>query len=153
MSNGQARSDWKWSVWWSAVYAANLPVALFFGWIATEQGGRLGMAAGIAVLWTVGLAVCAWPGRLRQILVVGGWVVALSQMIVLPHIFIGTFALGSWGSITGANSGIDGPLTEVGGFAVTLMTGQPLMLLALVIGCLMYWLWPSIAEDAPQADD
>ena len=111
------------------------------------------MAAGVLLLWTVGLAVCAWPGRLRQLLVVGGWVVAASQVLVLPHIFVGTFALESWDAITGANSGINGPLSEIGGFAITLMTGQPLILLALVIGFCMFKLWPPVAEEAPDTDD
>jgi hypothetical protein len=89
-------------------------------------------------------------------LVVGGWAVAASQILFFPHFFIGAIALDSWGAMTGGGTGWSEPLSEPGGFAVTLMTGQPLMILAVAVGWVGCWLldlWPPAAEESPQADD
>jgi hypothetical protein len=111
------------------------------------------MALGIGVLWTIGLAVCAWPGRLRYALVFGGMGVALTQCIFVLHFFTGAVALEAWAAVTRSGAGLDDPLSNLGGFAVTLMTGQPLMLLALAVGwvgCWMSQLWPPRPEDIPE---
>lgn len=64
-------------------------------------------------------------------LALGGGAVALSQSVQFLHFISGMLALELWG---GSLGGGGKPLTEIGGFAVTVMTGGPLMVLATVSG-------------------
>ena len=150
MPQAQSRWDTGWAAWWTLIYLLNLPLPLVLGGAVTDRGGKLGMALGVVVLWTVGLAVCAWSDWLRRAAIAGGFMVAITQFCFVLHFHAGVFALSSWSRMTGEGMGIGGPLSEVGGFAVTVMTGQPLMFLALAVGCALCWmfdLWPPAVGD------
>jgi hypothetical protein len=145
-----ARWDWGWAVAWTLVYGANLFVPLMFGMSATAGGGWVGMGVAVVAIWSAGLVACQRPGRLRMALVIGATAVGLSQVVPFLHIISGMIAIGTWekvsGDIVGVDIGGDGPgLSESGGFAVTVMTAQPLILIALVFGYAFCWMqgWPS----------
>lgn len=123
-------------VTWTAVFAANLIIPLLYGWEVTRDGGRGGMGLAILALCLFGLVVSAQSRKMAWALALGGCLVALLQPVMVLHIFAGGLALNLWtGSIRG------GGLSEFGGFAVTVMTGGPLMVLALVCGLVIDWLF------------
>lgn len=137
--------EWLWG--WTLVYLMNLPLPFTFGLAFTQPDGLVGMLLGVIVLWTVGMAVCAWPGRLRKAMAFGATFVALCQFVPILHLFVGGVALESWEEFSGHRLSGGGSLSNLGAFAVTLMTGQPLMVLALAIGWLGCWtlkLWPAV---------
>jgi hypothetical protein len=130
-----------WAGRWSLVFALNLPVAAFYGWALTERSGRLGMMAATAALWAAGLVACSRPGRLRLALVIGALPIAATQLLPILQIVAGSFALSAWSSLIRLpeTAGFDAPLSEAGGFAVTLLTGLPLMAAALAVGSITCW--------------
>jgi len=124
------------AVQWSAVFVANLFVPLPLGFLFTStNGGSVGMFAAILVCWGVGLFFCVRPGRLGRMLIVGGSLVACTQMFIIPHIIVGLLAL--WVCHVTAEAGhfpTTGFWAEVGGFAATLLTAQLLFVAALWLG-------------------
>lgn len=124
---------------WSNVYLVNLPVPLFFGFLVTSGGGWIGMGCGVIVTWCLGQIVCLWSGTLRKALVIGGCVVALTQLFpVLQFILVG-IAVDLWEGATGISfDGGPQPRTalEFSGFAVTLLTAQMHIAIAVAVGYL-----------------
>jgi hypothetical protein len=128
-----SREQWDRAAEWTGLYAANLVIPLLIGRVATAYGGGLGMLSAVVAVWAAGLVVCARTVRLSGILFYGAGVVALCQMVPVLQIVAGYFALRAWSAVGGAlDEG--GVKSEVGGFAVTLMTAQPLLLAAFVFG-------------------
>lgn len=133
----------RWLEAWSAVFAANLIVPLLFAWELTRGGGRIGMGCAIAWLWLAGAFGLRHPRCPRFALLVGGWAVALSQTTPLLQMVCGAFALSCW------HGGMhDKPLSEVGGFAVTALTGGLLLMAALLIGGILEVLSWSVTRTA-----
>jgi hypothetical protein len=131
---------------WSAVCAANMIVPLLFGLSMTEAGGRLGMAYGMATLYFAGCVMCIrfWP--VGRILVVGGILVAASQLIPILHLMAGAMAFGiaeEMGQVTSDVDGLpDGLATAWSGYFVTVLTGGALVAAAFVAGAAMRVLTP-----------
>lgn len=87
------------------------------------------MSCAIVGYWTLGLVASVRPGMLGRGLVVGGMLVGLLQLAPMLQIFAGIAALDIWGKVSGqTGDGFGGrPLSELGGFAVTAMTGGTLL--------------------------
>ncbi len=117
-------SQWGWAI----VVLANLPVPLIFGFLLTSEGGIFGMLAGIVAVWGLGHIVVARVPRVRSVLVNGGGVFALSQVIPAVQFVAGELALRACGTP------INGWMSETTGFCVTLLTGGQLVTAALVCG-------------------
>jgi hypothetical protein len=117
--------EWQWG--WLMVVLANVPVPLIFGCLVTANGGLFGMLEGVVVVWLCGHFVVARIGFVRCVLVPGGVLVALSQVIPVLQIGAGSFALQ-------AARPVGRSMTEVEGFLVTLLTAGQLVVVALVCG-------------------
>jgi hypothetical protein len=115
-------------VWWALVFGLNLIVSLFFGWMVTAEGGRIGMAAGVALLWYLGHRLCAISDPFGRALVAGGFVVALTQLFPIAHIFVGIVSVGIAQSLLhepDSGSSIHSPiagLIATGSMGVIMMT-------------------------------
>ncbi len=132
----QSKAWWGWVAAWSLVFAMNLPFPLALGLAVTEGGGRIGMGLAAMMLWTAGLAAGSWSERLRAVMLSGGSLVALFQIIFpVLQVVAGVIGLQSWSGVAGVGGlEIRGPNAEFGGFLVTLTTGQLLVTAALVCG-------------------
>jgi len=125
----------QWAFVWSGVLALNLPLPLLLGMTLTRNGGTGGIVAGILVFWAAGLALGLLMPRLGEALIRGGVVVAALQPIFVLHFAAGAFGMWVWHQVrSGLSFGQPGLWAEVDGLAVTLLTGQPLLLAAWVFG-------------------
>ncbi|CAN5380096.1 hypothetical protein BH11PLA2_BH11PLA2_44970 [soil metagenome] len=126
-------------VGWTVVYGLNLIVPIMFGTIVCRNGGLGGMIAGIfAFYFAVTYFVIRFP-RFGTAATNGSFLFAFSQFFAFLQMMAGTLALGIWETVTGNNGGLGGNnsnpvLAEVGGFACTIMTGQPLFAIAVGLG-------------------
>lgn len=122
---------------WIAVFLFNLTFPLLFGWRLGGSNGRIGMFAAILILLAAGYWICSARRELGRLLVIGGAFVGLAQIYPILQIVAG---LG--GMVVGQALGQVGPddlapptpLTQVGGFIVTLTTGALLMLASTALG-------------------
>ncbi len=139
---------------WTLVFALNLIVPLFFGWMMTADGGRFGMAAGIGLLWYLGDRACGWTDGWGRALVSGGFVVALSQLFPLLQIWAGIVGTGIATALERVTSGeprVGGTLhTELGGLIATGVTGLCLMGVAAFCGGIGVWLTSRRSRVTPQ---
>ena len=120
-------TGWLWG--WAVLLLFNLPLPLLFGFGMTSGAGTFGMLAGVGVVWLIGHLAIARVSEIRDPLLVGGIIVALSQVIPVAHIFAGALALAA---ITGSDvKNLD---SAPAGFAVTLLTAALLAVVALMIG-------------------
>lgn len=129
--------DWQWG--WALAVVANLPVPLLFGFAVVAHGGLFGMLAGIVAFWLVGAAVVACVPRLRAVLVYGGAVLALTQVLPVLQIVAGVVAVELFDTTPE-------PMSELTGFLVTLVTGGQLALVVLLcrVSCsVLGWLGAS----------
>lgn len=110
---------------WSLVFAANLVVPLMAGWQITEHGGRIGMSCAIVGYWFVGVVACARGWSVGLALILGGVLVAASQLLPLLQLMAGMFSLMAWSPPTGGTEEwmYKLRLSELGGFTVTTLTG------------------------------
>ncbi len=119
---------------WSVVYYGNLVLPLILAHMATENGGRIGMGVAIIFYWLLTVLVVYrfyWVGR---IFVLGGTVIAFSQLCPVLHYLAGSVALESWDRINGGPGGgaaWSRGLSEIDGFAVTTLTGAILFVAAI----------------------
>ena len=96
------RFAWDWAGWWTLVFAANMPVPVFLGLMAVgSDGGAWGLFGGLVVLYWIGFALCLFRFRVGRSLVLGGVIVALSQLVPIMHVFCGSFGLTMWDEIGG----------------------------------------------------
>ena len=125
----------QWSLAWTGILAFNVPLPLFLATTLIRNGGVGGLVAGILVYWAAGLALGLLLPRLGEALATGGIVVAALQPAFFLHLAAGFFGLNTWSLMrSGPVFGEPGLWAEVDGFAVTLLTGQPLLLAAWVFG-------------------
>ena len=140
---------------WVAVYAANLPLALLFGWGFTRDAGRAGMVGGVLGLLAIGALACIARRRVGLALVIGGVPVALSQVWGVPQIYAGFIGLRvaaaaglmSWRWPGDSEVGLAG---ASGGVVATVVTGSILMGAGLALGSLGLWVR---SFDGPAAED
>jgi hypothetical protein len=140
MDDHDDRSGWSWFGGWTLLYAANLIVPLMFGSSITADGGRAGMWLVVATLWAAGFAAGYRWGEMRRALAVGGILAALTQIYPLPHMFAGLLALAAWRRLAGEAPNEyphDTLHSDLGGFAVTLMSGGLAMVFAIMVGFLL----------------
>lgn len=117
---------WLWG--WVAVFLANLPLPLLFGFAVTSGNSTLGMLAGVAVVWLIGHFAVARVRPIRTPLMFGGAVIAASQVLPLAQIVAGMLAMTA---VTGRDVGLQ---SAPDGFAVTLLTAALLAVAALALG-------------------
>jgi hypothetical protein len=120
---------------WIRVYAANLPVPTFFGFVATCESGRTGMIAGILAILAIGCRACVRHTELMHRVAYGGWLVAFLQIIPFWQILAGSIAIIA-AEATGLaqNRELAQIDTLLGGFLATMATGGLLIALAGLIG-------------------
>lgn len=127
---------------WAAVLAANLPTPLWFGHGCTRDGGRVGMLAGVGLIWFLGHVACRYQPRLASVVIPGGWFVAPTQVWPILHVLAGTIAV--WAASLGARQA--GGLPQVSGdaraFTATLLTAGMLLTVAVVCGLLFRLVFP-----------
>jgi hypothetical protein len=130
---GVGTGQWRRARDWTDVYVANVFLPLVIGGLVTSNGGSLGMLCAVLTIWAVGLVVCTRAARLGRVLFAGGKVVAVCQLFPVLQVVSACCAFWAWNAVGGTlNRG--GLMSEVGGFAVTLLTAQPLLLAAFVFG-------------------
>jgi len=113
----------------------NLPVALLFGFLVTSPSGVFGMLVGVFTVWLAGHFALTRYTHVRNALVVGGIFIAVLQVVPLLQIGAGLSAV----SILADG---DTKLSGTTAFAVTLLTGGQLAVVALVSGCIIRALRP-----------
>ena len=126
---------------WPLAFAANLPVPLMFSSEITRDTGSMGMAAAVALCLVAGWYVGRRNPWNAKRLVVGGGLVALSQVFPLLHVIVGMVGYEAARSLGGAQQQSDDTIgritTEYGGFICTLVTGGALIAAALATGWLL----------------
>ncbi len=128
---------------WPVALAINLIVPVMFGLLVTEHGGRIGMVAGIVLLWYLGHRICVINDALGRALVVGGFIVATTQLIPVLQFVSGIVSVGSVVALrlgTAADDEHSEGMTELGGLIATVMTGLALMAVAALCGAIVGWL-------------
>ena len=129
---------------WIFVFAINMAVPLLFSASMTEEHGKLGMAVALGAFLTCGCFLCAFHRELARALIIGGVVVALTQIIPMLQFIAGSIGMAVGLGLGVADFGGDerGPslTSEFGGFVVTLVTGGILITAAAVSGLSIQWL-------------
>ena len=142
--------------WWTAVYAANLVLPLTVGVPMTTKsaGGLVGMLAALVVVWLVGVGGCYHLPRAAEAVAVGGMYVAMLQFLPCLHVAALGVGLFGWVGVTGESPlRAPGWRSELGAFAVTLLTALFLLLVAWVFGGGPRLLFaPPVARTADEAD-
>lgn len=135
---------------WFALFAANLPLPLFFALDVTREGGAIGMCAALALLWWCGHVLAPRVPKLSGVIAVGGVLLAFGQFVLVGHIIAGLAALFVVESLS---PGEAGALSEVQGFFVTILTASELLLAALALGTVVLGFDqpPSEAEPAHES--
>lgn len=127
------RAGWRLYVVWGTVFAFNMALPLLIGWQMTEEHGRLGLLAAVAILFVLGCCLCASDRRFAIILIVGAVFVGLSQVIPILQAVAGVIGL-VMGQVVGGvepHKSVDVTFREVindlGGFVAMFVTGGILM--------------------------
>ena len=127
--------------YWFFVFAANLIVPLFFGLGMTNEGGRWGMATALSLIWFFGHMCCSRSKEMGCILVVGGLLVAITQIFPMLHIVAGMTSLGIIAKLNLAEveNSTRYPIlrTELSGFIATLLTSIQLLVAACIGGVVL----------------
>jgi MFS family permease len=128
---------------WIFVCAINMAVPLLFSATLTEEHGKLGMLLAVVSFFLCGCLLCAFQRNLALAVIIGGVIVALTQLFPILHIVAGWIgmAVGDLLGVADFGRGDDSPrlLNELGGFVVTLVTGGILMAIATGIGLTIQW--------------
>ena len=127
---------WNWSSAWLVTFASNLVVPVLFGCMLTKLSGCCGMALATSLAWWTGHRLFKKTEEAAKCLVIGGIVVAVTQVCPFLHIYAGSAAVNVWAHVGGPSaSGKTGiPLSAIGAFLVTVMTATQLMVAAAMIG-------------------
>jgi hypothetical protein len=133
--------DWIGFCAWPVVFMFNLIIPLIFGLDMTPERGRIGIGMGCLSLLTAGWLLCCYsPATLRQI-ILGGVVVACTQVYPILQLIAGMLALAGAElmglSVNGDDAGIEYIVSETGGFVVTVLVGAELIAFSLFIGMLI----------------
>jgi hypothetical protein len=134
---------------WSIAFASNLVVPLFLGWMVTQQGGRIGMGAGIGLLWYLGYRVCGGSDACGRALVIGGILVAATQFCPILQIFTGVMSVGFADHVWPGSFANMGIRTELSGLIATLSMGLMMMGVAAVIGTIGSLMFPGRSRVSP----
>jgi hypothetical protein len=135
----RTRSILSWAVWWSAVFTANAALPLGFG-LSTSNDvvraghGQFGVWAGAWVVWAGWLVAGAWSARLRALLIVGGTVVALTQIVPVLQILAAAAGDVMAGLTLGWRKPSSLGVAEARGFVASVTTGQLVVGLVLAVG-------------------
>lgn len=116
---------------WFALFAANLPLPLFFALDVTREGGAFGMCAALVLLWWCGHVLAPRVPKLSGTVAVGGVLLAFGQFVLVGHIIAGLAAMFVVESLS---PGEAGALSEVQGFFVTVLTAGELLVVSLALG-------------------
>lgn len=119
---------------WVAVALLNAPIPAAFGSMLTDAGAKVGMYGGIAILVLAGWIVCAKSVTIGRQLVLGGIVVAFSQLTPILQFYAGAMSihLVDRSGLPGVKATkVEGPL---GGILCTLLSGLILIGCAWLIG-------------------
>ncbi len=136
---------------WAGVVLMNVFLPGCLG-AATANNGTvfswLGMLLGVGILWSVGLVACGTGGRLYDVLIAGGIGTGFLQFFPPLHIIIGVVAFVTWNVFTGEDLVVNG-LPDRGPawsafrcLVLTLLTGQILLFVAVVLGFAVRWVHP-----------
>jgi hypothetical protein len=121
-----------------------MAVPLLFSGPVTEQHGKLGMGVALVSFLACGCYLCAYHRKLAVALLVGGVLVALTQLFPILQIVAGLIGMAVGQAFGQTSSGEDEAtphLTgELGGFVVTLITGGILIGAAACSGVAILWL-------------
>jgi hypothetical protein len=146
--------DWKWFKYWTIVYFLNVFMPLLLAIQVTSTDSRIGVGIGIGICWLLGLAIQYLPKSIRSSTISGSIVIGIFQFLPLSPLSLiaGMLAEYSIKTLTGLDIGSSGFNGILAGFAVTIVTGQILLLIALVFSLpinLLRVLW----NDRMQPDD
>jgi hypothetical protein len=137
ISTPEERSRWLRFAWPTAV-VLHLPVPLWFGWFVAAGGiARLGMFAGIAIVYGIGRRLCSSNPWLMKRLAVGSMITSVSQFWPMAQMLIGMFAISVSAAIFSVNNSGRGPgeLDSFPGVALaTILTGLGLIIPSLIVG-------------------
>jgi hypothetical protein len=122
--------------WWALVFGLNLIVPLLFGWTVTSEGGRIGMVAGVGLLWYLGHRLCAMSDPIGRALVGGGIVVGLAQLFPVAHICVGVASVEVANAVLQQLYPDKGMQSAIGGLIATGMMGLVMMIVAACIGAI-----------------
>ncbi len=125
---------------WLLVFLLNLFLPGFLGWGYTVGSARWGMLLGVIICFAIGLGFCYLSRWIGTLLIRGGNMVAVSQMLVFPHLIIGSYAV-SLGSRFNLNAQIHRDVEHLdsflGGLFATGITGGALMAISLTAGFIL----------------
>lgn len=129
----------EWQRRWPIALALNLIVPVLMAGALPGGCGPLGIAAGIGLIWYLGHRLCALQSGVGRALVIGGYIVALSQICPLLQMAAGLLGIGVARALCQGDLAIfdDGQIpgvTDLGGLIATMTTGVVLTLTALAIG-------------------
>jgi multisubunit Na+/H+ antiporter MnhB subunit len=125
--------DWDWVAKWTIVLLCNLPVPIMLGLMVTPHGGFYGICIGVLVIWFFGLACGYLPKPIRKSILISGILTAISQFIPWLQFIAGFLAASSLDWTTGLNLDSPHSLIELTGIAITILTGQILILFSTII--------------------
>lgn len=130
-----ARPCWRRAASWSFILAFNLPLPFMLGLSVASTAGSIGICVAVLVCWGIGLLVSLASPRVESVLFHGGLAVAVVQFLFIPHMAAGLFGILVWEQIVGKPKLRDEDWSGgIAGFAITLLTAQPLLLAAWLFG-------------------
>lgn len=121
-----AEYDWRWR--WVLVLFVNLPLPLLFGLTFMQEGGTGGMCSALALVWLCGHVAAVRAPKLMGAVAWGGMVVAVTQLVFVLHVRVGSFALEAMGVDLAQST-----ISNAQAFGATLYTAAILMLVALTL--------------------
>jgi hypothetical protein len=132
---------------WTVAFALNLATPLMFGWPLTNLKGQIGLASAATTLLIIGWSLCVNVTRVSIPLVVGGFGIALTQLIPLLQLIVGMIGIRitrSLGLVTDNPKAHNLPQIHsvAGGFLVTFITGGILMAAGAVFGLAIWQIIP-----------
>jgi hypothetical protein len=136
-----------WHHAWTAVLAANLVLPMSFARDMTDDRGAIGMALAIGLLWLLGDLAGVRRPHLRPVLLSGGILVALAQLVPIFHIIAGLICVRIADRIF-PGPPVDPALADVrlvsatlspaGAFLATFLTGGLMFLASFVAGLIVH---------------
>ncbi|WP_165068812.1 hypothetical protein [Paludisphaera rhizosphaerae] len=123
---------------WLMVSSANLIVPGVLGFLVSSNGGRVGMLLGVLIAFAVGSFVCFVAPERTGVIIDGGWVVAILQLLPLPQMLAGGMGLGVAGLLGLAQlEGRPSIDSLLGGLISTLATALILVAFAGLFGVIL----------------
>lgn len=133
----------KWrSIDWTFVFVLNLILPVLLGWQITNSSAKFGAAIVTSVFYAIGLWACVRLPRYFVAIAKGGLFIAVFQFVPILHIVFGSIAMGVaelMGHVTpdpfDLQNDTTGTVNSItGGMIVTLLTGTPLIFIAVAVG-------------------